>query len=187
MIGYLSGKLLSRHDPYLLIDVNGVGYKVYGSHDILQKFHIGDSLTVYIHTHVREDALELYGFEDEASLELFELLISVNGVGPKTAINVFALGKKDEILQAIRKADVDFFTGVPRLGKKNAQKIIIELKNKLGAVEELDLAEGESDVVSALTQFGFNTDEARKAVREVGEKGKTTEEKIKLALKYLGK
>lgn len=187
MIGFLSGKLLSHHDPFLLINVNGVGYKVHAAADVLTAFHIGDVVQVYVHTHVREDALELYGFSDEASMELFELLISVNGVGPKTAINVFALGKKEEILGAIRKADVDFFTGVPRLGRKNAQKIIIDLKNKLGAIEELDLRDGESDVVVALMQFGFSSEEARRAVREIGEKGKTTEEKIKLALKYLGK
>lgn len=187
MIGYLKGLLLSRHDPVILVNVSGVGYKVLVTSDVLSVFHIGDAVELFIHTHVREDALELYGFLDEASLGLFELLISVSGIGPKTAIGVFAIGKKDEILSAIRRADVDFFTGVPRLGKKNAQKIIIELKNKLGAVEEIDLGEGESEVVMALTQFGFSTDEARRAVREIGEKGKTTEEKIKLALKSLGK
>jgi len=187
MIGYLSGQLLSRHDPFLLINVHGVGYKVHASQDVLSGTAIGEELSVYIHTHVREDALELYGFLDAPSLELFELLISVSGIGPKTAIGVFTLGKKEEILGAIRKADVDFFTGVPRLGRKNAQKIIIELKSKLGAVEDLDLGEGDSDVVMALTQFGFSIEEARKAVRLLGDKGVTTEEKIKLALKYLGK
>ena|SRR5260221_3125425 len=187
MIGFLSGILLSRSDPILIINVHGVGYKVYASQDVLVKHKLQDAITVYIHTHVREDALELYGFSDEQSLQLFELLISVSGIGPKTAIGIFAIGTKDTILGAIRKADVDFFTGVPRLGKKNAQKIIIELKSKLGAVEELDLAEGESDIVMALASFGFSPDEARRALREIGDKGKTTEEKIKLALKSLGR
>jgi len=187
MIAYLQGILLFRHDPFITIDVNGVGYKVYATQDVLSRYHLKDEITLHIHTHVREDSLELYGFTDEQSLELFELLISVNGIGPKTAVGVFAVGNKDQILGAIRKAEVDFFTGVPRLGKKNAQKIIIELKNKLGAIEELDLSEGDSDVVMALSQFGFNSDEARRAVREIGDKGKTTEEKIKHALKYLGK
>lgn len=187
MIGYLKGILHSRHDPFILIVVNGVGYKVHAAQDVLNTFHINDSVEVYIHTHVREDALELYGFLDEGSLGLFEQLISVSGIGPKTAIGVFGLGKKDEIMHAIRKADVEFFIGVPRLGKKNAQKLIIELKNKLGAVEELDLGEGESDIITALTQFGFSTEEARKAVRQIGDAGKTPEEKIKLALKHLGR
>ena len=187
MIGYLKGILLSRHDPFVLIVVSGVGYKVHGAQDVLNAFHVQQTIEVYIHTHVREDAFELYGFLDEGSLGLFEQLISVSGIGPKTAIGIFTLGKKEEILQAIRKADVDFFTGVPRLGKKNAQKLIIELKNKLGAVEELDLGEGESDIITALTQFGFSSEEARKAVRQIGDAGKTPEEKIKLALKQLGR
>lgn len=187
MIGYLSGILLSRHDPHILIDVNGVGYKVYASQDVLNKFHVNDEIRVYIHTHVREDALELYGFLDEASLNLFELLISVSGIGPKTAIGVFGIGSKADIVSAIQKADVDFFTGVPRLGKKNAQKIIIELKNKMGSVADLDLGEGESDALQALVSFGFSDMEARRAIREIGSTGKSTAETVKLALKYLGK
>lgn len=187
MIGYLQGILLSRHDPLLLVNVHGVGYRVVATSEVLNKYHVNDEVSLYIHTHVREDILELYGFLDNQSLELFELLISVSGIGPKTAIGIFTLGKKDEILGAIRKADVDFFSGVPRLGRKNAQKIIIELKNKLGVVEDLDLGEGESEILLALTGFGFSADEARTAVREIGENGKTTQEKVKLALKYLGR
>ncbi len=189
MIGLLKGILLLRNDPYVVVDVHGVGYKVCASPDFLSKYHIGDTITLFIHTHVREDALELFGFTDQAHLELFELLISVSGIGPKTAIGVFGIGGKDQIIGAIRKADVDFFTGVPRLGKKNAQKIIIELKNKIGAVEELDLA-GERDVdevVSALTSFGFSEAEAKAALRQIGETDASVSEKVRLALKYLGK
>lgn len=187
MIGHLTGTLISRTDPHIIIDVHGVGYKVCAASDVLSTFHVGDTVSLFIHTHVREDAFELYGFTDEGSLSLFELLLSVSGIGPKTAIGVFALGKKEAVLQAIRSADVAFFTGVPRLGKKNAQKIIIELKGKLGAVEELDLQEGDADVVSALTQFGFSSAEAAAAVRAIGKQDASASEKIKLALKYLGK
>lgn len=189
MIGLLKGILLLRHDPFVVIEVQGVGYKVYASPDFLSKYHTGDSVTVFIHTHVREDALELYGFVDQAHLELFELLISVSGIGPKTAIGVFGLGEKESIISAIRKADVDFFTGVPRLGKKNAQKIIIELKNKIGAIEDLDLAGDKAvdEVVQALVSFGFNESEAKMALRHIGDMGNNTSEKVRLALKYLGK
>ncbi len=189
MIGLLKGTLLLRNDPYVVIEVHGVGYKVCASPDFLSKYHIGDSVTVFTHTHVREDALDLFGFVDQAHLELFELLISVSGIGPKTAIGVFGLGGKETIIGAIRKADVDFFTGVPRLGKKNAQKIIIELKNKIGAVEDLDLA-GNSEVdevVGALMSFGFSESEAKMALRQIGEIGGSVSEKVRLALKYLGK
>ena len=189
MIGLLNGTLFLRNDPYVVVDVHGVGYKVYASPDFLSKFHAGDEVTIFTHTHVREDALELYGFVDQAHLELFELLIGVNGIGPKTAIGIFGIGNKDQIIGAIQKADVDFFTGVPRLGKKNAQKIIIELKNKIGAIEDLDLA-GEKDmgeVVAALTSFGFSESEAKTALRQIGEINASVSEKVRMALKYLGK
>lgn len=189
MIGMLKGILVLRNDPYIVIDVQGVGYKVYASADFLSKYHVGDLVTVFTHTHVREDALELYGFIDQAHLELFELLISVNGIGPKTAVGIFAVGNKEQIVGAIQKADVDFFTGVPRLGKKNAQKIIIELKNKIGAIEDLDLADSDEkdEVVTALTSFGFSEKEANLALRQIGETEGSVSEKVRLALKYLGK
>jgi Holliday junction DNA helicase RuvA len=190
MIGLLTGKLLLKDGQHIILDVHGVGYKVLASSQILTNAHLGDSLTLFIHTHVREDALELFGFPTQQDLKVFEYLISVNGVGPKTAMGVFSVGSKEEILGAIRKADVDFFTGVPRLGKKNAQKIIIELKNKLGSGEELDLSEetGEvAEVVSALVRMGFSEREARMAVKGIGEKGSSTSERVRLALKQLGK
>lgn len=190
MIGMLTGKLALRDGSSIIMDVNGVGYKVLASSQIHASSHIGDTLTIFIHTHVREDALDLFGFQTSNDLKVFELLISVNGIGPKTAMGIFSVGSREEILRAIQKADVDFFTGVPRLGKKNAQKIIIELKNKLGSTEELDLTEGGegvSDVVTALTGMGFSEKEARTAVKEIGESGKSTSEKVRLALKALGK
>lgn len=190
MIGLLTGKIALRNDPYLIVEVHGVGYRVLASSQVLISSHIDDTVTLFIHTHVREDALELFGFPTEQDLKVFEYLISVNGIGPKTAMGVFAIGSREEILSAIRKADVDFFTGVPRLGRKNAQKIIIELKNKLGSREDLDLTEGGDevqDVVSALVSMGFSEREARIAVKGIGEKGNNTSEKIRLALKQLGK
>lgn len=190
MIGLLTGKIAFRNDPSLIIDVNGVGYRVLASTQVLSASHIGDIVTVFIHTHVREDALDLFAFPTEQDLKVFEYLISVNGIGPKTAMGVFNVGSREEILSAIRRADVDFFTGVPRLGKKNAQKIIIELKNKLGSGEELDLSDGTEDemqVVNALITIGFTEREARGAIKKLDGAGKSIEEKVKLALKQLGK
>lgn len=190
MIGLLTGTIILRNDPYLIIDVHGVGYKVYGSVSLL-KHTIGEEVQAFIHTYIREDALDLYGFGSAQELRVFEYLIGISGIGPKTAIGVFGLGTTGEILDAIRKADVDFFTGVPRLGKKNAQKIIIELKNKLGSEGELDLKEEEgtvtAEVVSALTSIGFSEKEAKAAVRAIGETGESVSDKVRLALKHLGK
>lgn len=188
MIGFLSGTLAYKDVPYMYIDVHGVGYKVYATSALFEK-PLGAELTVFTHTHVREDTLDLYGFISSQELRMFEHLISISGIGPKTAIGVFALGTTTDILNAIRKADVDFFTGVPRLGRKNAQKIIIELKNKLGSEADLDLTGGEADgeIVNALVSMGFSEKEARSAVRAVGEKGKDVSDTIRLALKHLGK
>lgn len=190
MIGMLTGNLVLKDGQQIIIDVHGVGYKVLASAQILTNSHVGDTITVFTHTHVREDALDLFGFSTQQDLKVFEYLISVNGIGPKTAMGIFAVGGREEILGAILKADVDFFTGVPRLGKKNAQKIIIELKNKIGKGEDLDLSEESeavSEVVSALISMGFSEREAHMAAKGIGEQGSTTSEKVKLALRQLGK
>jgi Holliday junction DNA helicase RuvA len=191
MIGMLKGTIEYREDPYVIVDVNGVGYKVLVPITVLAKINaLGESIKLYTHTHVREDVLELYGFSEPSDLKLFEYLISVSGVGCRTASGVFSVGSRSEIIQAIVGNDVAFFTSVPRLGKKNAQKIIIDLKNKIGGGEDLDLSEdsaGNNEIVSALKTFGFSTSESQEAIRALNGKGETVEEKIRLALKYLGK
>jgi len=191
MIGMLTGTLASRQDPYILLDVHGVGYKVYITSQLFPLLTLGQELKVFTHMHVREDALDLFGFPTAEDLRLFELLIDVNGIGPKTAVGVFAVGNRQEIVSAIAQANVDFFTGVPRLGKKNAQKIIIELKNKIGGKEDLDLKEETDDItyqtIAALEGIGFSEREARMALKAIDGKGTTVQEKVKLALKQLGK
>ena len=191
MIGFLKGTIELQEDPYLFVNVNGVGYKVTASKDLLaQSSKIGDAIKLFTYTHVREDILELYGFSTRENLKLFELLISVSGVGPKTALGVFSIGSAEQILNAIAKGDVSFFTSVPRLGKKNAQKIIIELKNKVGSVVELDLSgedvKEQEEVLEVLKTLGFSGKEAISAIKSI-KKDASTEEKIRLALKYLGK
>lgn len=191
MIALLKGIVEQRFDPYIIIDVKGVGYKVLATASVLANVHLGQQVKIHTYTHVREDALELYGFESASDLRLFEQLIGVSGIGPKTAIGIFALGTSNQIMSAISQGNVEFFTAVPRLGKKNAQKIIIELKSKVGSVGDLDLSAGDGqangEVVAALRSFGFSTKEAYDTLRLLQGKGETTEEKIRLALKYLGK
>lgn len=192
MIGMLRGTVALRDTNYIIIDVQGVGYKVLLSTKALSQIQsTGDPIEVYTYTYVRDDALDLYGFTAIEDLKLFELLISVSGVGCKSALGVFSIGERGEIIQAILKGDVTFFVGAPRLGKKNAQKIIIELKSKLGDTSGLDLsgdATGDTDeVIGALQGFGFSAREAREALRLSNGEGETTAEKIRLALKHLGK
>lgn len=190
MIGMLTGTLAYREDPFLIIDVHGVGYKVLVPTSVLTKISgLGEAIKLYTHTHVREDLLELYGFTDPADLKIFALLISVSGVGCRTALGIFSVGSRAEIVQAVRTGDVSFFTSVPRLGKKNGQKIIIELKNKLGAVGDIDLSEESDDLElsTALQALGYSTREAQDVIRKLDGKGETIEEKVRLALKTLGK
>lgn len=190
MIGYLNGSLIIRDDPFLIIDVNGIGYRVHATSDVLSTIsELGSNLKLFTYTHVREDALELYGFSKYQDLKLFEQLINVSGVGPRTAIGIFAIGTGDEIIKAIIDADVSFFSGVPRLGTKNAQKIIIELKNKVGG-GDLDLSGvpngARIELTAALKTFGFTSKEINEAVRNI-DRSASVEEQIKMALKYLGK
>lgn len=191
MIALLTGKLAFRDDPYIILDVGGVGYKVCLAGNTLSKIgNIGERLQVFTYTYVREDILGLYGFLSKEDLSLFELLISVSGVGPKTALSIFSFGGNDQIRQAIITNDVDFFVSVPRLGRKNAQKIIIELKSKIGGTGELDLSANDlkenQDVVAALRSFGFTPRESALAIKQIKKDSLSTQEKIRLALKYLG-
>jgi holliday junction DNA helicase RuvA len=190
MIGLLTGTVVYKTPTSIILDVSGVGYKVLLPESLLTPLTLREEKQFFIYTHVREEAFDLYGFTSADDLRLFELLIGVSGVGPKSALGVFSVGDKTAIIRAIATGDVDFFTTVPRLGKKNAQKIIIELKSKLGSTEDLDLTdstEGGNDVIQALTSFGFTPKEAQKALSSVNGKASTPEEQIRLALKYLGK
>ncbi|OGH08285.1 MAG: Holliday junction DNA helicase RuvA [Candidatus Levybacteria bacterium RBG_13_35_9] len=191
MIGFLKGKveLLSR--PFTIINVNGVGYKVLVSENVYKKLILNDEVKIFTYTYVREDELALFGFLEYEDLSLFENLITVSGIGPKTALNIFSFGERKEIIDAIIKGNVGFFTSVPRLGTKNAQKIIIELKNKMGGDHELDLSGKDflenSQILEALKNFGFSKEESIKALRDIKETGLSAEDKIRLALKNLGK
>lgn len=192
MIGTLKGTIDYREDPAIIVDVHGVGYRVTVPTTVLSKINgVGDEIKLFTHTHVREDVLELFGFTDPSDLKLFQYLISVSGVGCRTAIGIFSVGSRNAIIQAISDGDVSFFTTVPRLGKKNGQKIIIELKNKLGAGGEIDLSDGagadQGELMTALKAFGFSAGEAQEAIQALNGKGETVEEKVRLALKYLGK
>ncbi len=191
MIGFLKGTIELLDRPFVLLDVNGVGYRILVSDSVLTKLAKGDKVRLFTFTYVREDALDLFGFMELEDLKLFESLISVSGIGPKTALNVFSIGTRSEIMGAIVRADASFFTSVPRLGTKNAQRIIIELRNKMGDSESLDLSGKDllenAEVVQALKNIGFSVGEAQKAVREIKTPGLTLDEKLKVALKNLGK
>ena len=187
MIAYLTGPAESLGAESLMIKANGVGYKVFVPSKLRQGLKADQPLSVYIHTHVREDALDLYGFAILDELRLFELIINISGIGPKTGL-LLLNSSVEEITAAVSKADLDFFTAIPRLGKKNAQKIIIELKPKLGDLEDLNLADESPETnqaLQALVGLGFSKKEAIAALRQ-SPADLDLELRISTALKYLG-
>jgi|CXWL01.1.fsa_nt_gi Holliday junction DNA helicase RuvA len=173
MIGFLRGVLLHKTPQELLIDVGGVGYKVLAP--ISTFCRLGDQgalAQLLIHTHVREDQLVLYGFLTSTELELFEKLISVSGVGPKVALGVLSGIEADDLVHAIRANDVARLTRVPGVGKKTAERLILELKDKIGTLlttttEPTAPSPQRSDLLSALRNLGYSPAEADRAATEV--------------------
>ncbi len=173
MIGFLRGILLHKSPQELLLDVSGVGYRVLVP--ISTFCRLGDQGTqaqLLIHTHVREDQFALYGFATPPELELFEKLIGVSGVGPKVALGVLSGIEVEDLVQAIRGNDVARLTRVPGVGKKTAERLILELKDKIQALhgssaEPQTPSPKRSDLLSALANLGYSSAEADRAATEV--------------------
>jgi len=190
MIGALKGTVFSKSINSIILFTGGVGYTVFVTNGFLEQTHTDTDVFLFIHSHIRDDAFDLFGFSTTQELHLFELLLTVSGVGPKTALSVLDKGASN-IQQAVQSSDVDFFTTIPRLGKKNAQKIIIELKSKLGSVAELDLSDigsGETkELLDALLSMGFIKSEALGSIKTLSSEATTLEQKIRACLKQLRK
>ncbi|MFZ2025261.1 MAG: Holliday junction branch migration protein RuvA [Microgenomates group bacterium] len=189
MIGALIGTVHTVKKNPILFFVDDVGYAVSITDTLAKTLTPNKKTFLFIHTHIREDAFDLFGFISQEELTLFELLLTVSGVGPKTALLVMNAGG-DAIKRAVQMSDVDFFTQIPRLGRKNAQKIIIELKNKLGSVGELDLrdeSQETDEMIDALVSMGFAKKEVLAIVKKIPNTDTTVEQKLKSALKLLGK
>ncbi len=179
MIAYLRGKIFEKHPNLVVVDVGGVGYALTIPVSTFSRLPVvGDETSLHVHTHVREDALALFGFLTKAERELFEKLISVNGVGPKLAVTVLSGLATDVLLTAIRSADVKTLTKIPGVGRKTGERIILELREKLGALA--DVAEGdtpsettglENDVISAMVNLGCSADAAGAAVKKAQQEG----------------
>ena len=190
MISYLEGKVKFKGSNNLTLLTGGVGYRVYAPIYIINSIKTDTECALFIHSHIREDCFDLYGFNQSDELGLFEMLIEVSGIGPKTALAIFNNGRGEKIKEAIIKGDTEFFVGVPRLGKKNAQKIIIELRGKLGSLDEFDLlGEGGGEmkeVMEALKSLGFGTLEIREVLKQIKDVN-GVENKIKEAIRRMGK
>ena len=184
MIGYIKGTVLKKDPKSLVIDVNSVGYKVTLPASHLEKLRINDVVSLQIHTHVKEDQITLFGFISDDELKIFELLLEVSGVGPRTALSVISAINPNKITTFIQKAKVEEFTKIPGIGKKVAQKIIVELQSKMGKVSDLSLESeiSDSELTQALQNLGFTRREATEMSKDV-DPNLEIEQKIKLSLK----
>jgi holliday junction DNA helicase RuvA len=188
MIGYLKGKVIAKKGQEVWVEVNGVGYRVRVGESQISRYKIQDTNELYIHTNVKQDGIELFGFESMEKLMMFEMLLNVSGVGPKTALAIVGAQSVEQIYRAVQEADVAFFKAMPGLGTKGSQRIIVDLKGKIPSLKELDLTEGDEsdDVVVALVQFGFKREHVLTVLKEL-EPGLSDEQKIREGLKRLGK
>lgn len=192
MIAHLRGKLAAKHPNQAIIDTGGVGYDVTISIPTFTELPgLGSEVSLHIHTHVREDALALYGFLRPEEKQLFEKLISVSGIGPKLAITILSGMAADEMVRAIRGNDLAKLTRIPGIGKKTAERMVLELRDKVaeeaGGVAALPVLTAiEEDVMSALLNLGYQRATAERALSGVKKNG-SFEEMFRQALATLSK
>jgi len=185
MISYLSGKIIQKNKNSLVIlTTGGVGYKVNVESG---KWNVKDNISLYTYLKISENSMDLYGFEIVEEKQFFELLLSVKGVGPRSAMNILSVGSIDEIQNAIGRSDVKYLTAVQGMGKKIAERLCVELKSK---VESRKSKDGEDlvgdvlvEVVDGLVSMGYNREVARDIVRSLDSVGKSTEDLLREALR----
>ena len=198
MIAQLQGKISFLQKNSFVIQCSGVGYTVRTLQRLLSGVALGDTLTIWTHLAVREDALDLYGFSEREEIDFFQMLITVPGIGPKSAMAIIDLAPVKNIIGAVVAEDAEYLTTVSGIGKKSATKMILELKDKLGDLYEEEEGENlgeDASALEALKALGYGTGESRNALHRVKElwregdrMGKNgINEKVKAALKLLGR
>lgn len=192
MIGYIEGKAIAKDERGIIIlTKSGVGYLISVNKNTFEKIDIDSDCSLWVHTVVREDALELFGFKDENDLKFFKLLTGISGIGPRSALNILSLADLNTIIHAISNRDAGYLTKVSGIGKKNAEKIIIELSDKLDSFSFVDTSNqntsNESEALLALESLGYSMRDTRQIVREIAKENLSTQEMIKAALKQLGR
>ncbi|PIT90837.1 Holliday junction branch migration protein RuvA [Candidatus Kaiserbacteria bacterium CG10_big_fil_rev_8_21_14_0_10_49_17] len=187
MIARIKGEVIGKGLNFLTIDTGGVAYRIFCPPDALAQYSLAEEATLFTHLAVRENAHDLYGFGSEVERAFFELLISVSGIGPKSALSILSLAPVETIRNAVAHGDTSYLTKVSGIGKKNAEKIVLELGDKLGALEEGGTTRHEDvDVLDALKELGYSTNEARDALKHIPPDVVSTEARLKEALKQLG-
>jgi len=189
MIAKIKGKIAFFRDNYVVVDVNSVGYKIFVTEFAMGRIAGKEEVELFTHTYVREDTLALYGFLTSEELEMFELLISISGIGPKAAIGILSIAEPKTIRTAVISGDSSILTRVSGVGKKTAERVILELKNRITELqgEDQGTARADSEAIEALITLGYTNAQSREALKAVPEKIKDVSERVRAALKNLGK
>ena len=192
MIAYLKGEILVKNTNYIILNVNNIGYQIFVGESFYAELKIGEEGAIYISHQVREDASDLYGFRSLSELDLFELLLSVSGVGPKSALGVLSIASVADVKEAVVRGDATLLTKVAGIGKKTAERLVLELKTKILKYTDISSNKTEmpatfGDELDALMSLGYNLSEARQALQNLDENLEDSGLRVKAALKRLSK
>ncbi len=191
MIYSLTGKYIEKGEDYFLIENNGFTFRILSDHQTLSKLPaLGSKVKIFCYLYLREDKIELYGFFEEQALKLFELFNEVSGIGPKTALAIMSVEKIENIMAAIVENRPEILTKASGIGRKTAERIIFELRNKVKISQAKEIVESidlDSELEEILVNLGYSRYEVRKVIKEIGPEYKTLEEKLKVSLKNLAR
>ena len=191
MISYLKGTILNKNIKSITLLVNQIGYRVFITQPLLQKIKVEKEIELYTYLRHKEDSMDLYGFKTKEELGFFELLLTISGVGPKSALGVLEVATLSSIKKAILRDDPSILYKVSGVGKKTAERIVVELKNKLDSLpvgeKEISLDDSDTEAFDALAGLGYSDHDIRPTLKQIPEDITQTEEKIKKALKFLSK
>ena len=191
MLSFLQGTIKNKSQGFIILLVNGVGYKIFLNSALMTEAVLGAEKEYYIHQHVREDDVSLYGFSTMAELEFFELLLTISGVGPKSALGVLTIANVEDVKESILRGDPELLTKVSGIGRKTAERVVLELRGKIGKLEAGtgDLESGRStmstsgDEIDALMSLGYSMQQARDALKNIDPAIKDSSERVREALR----
>jgi Holliday junction DNA helicase RuvA len=189
MIGHLEGKVTKIAGGFAIISCGGVGYKVSATKETLARLKQKETAALWTHLAVREDSLDLYGFLNEEELNFYALLLTVSGIGPKSALAILDIANVEVLRSGIAAGKAEYLTKVSGIGRKTAEKIVLELRDKVGVAESGSAAalSGDEEALEAMRSLGYSIQEARDALRNVPPEIKKSGERVRAALKSVGK
>ncbi len=192
MIAHVRGQLVAKGSDDVIVDVAGIGWRVFVPRNLLDHLKAGEEVALVTHLVVREDELSLVGFGSQDELRVFEMLLRVSGIGPRTALNIMSFLSLEALRRAITSGDVANLARIPGIGRKTAERLVVDLRDKIGGVGATEripfasLTAAEAEVMAALTTLGYSVAEAEQAVRALPDERLTVEERLRAALRYLG-